>query len=188
MFHLHKTAKRPPEPLAEPAEYQGTDGGNEMNKTRKIDLLYRKAKGQGFNASPEEIRELRKYKVEAGADASYATKANIRDYVTAVDGGACFGSFYDWCMNNKRADRRRRGSSEKEIASFNRSQSMGAAFLGWLTWGVAIYWIFDERISVNQCAVLGAIVSILLQRYSRKWAAFTLFLLPLILVSVIASF
>ena len=34
-----------------------------MTKARKIDLLYRKAKGQGFDVTPDEKRELMKYKV-----------------------------------------------------------------------------------------------------------------------------
>lgn len=37
-----------------------------MAKARKIDLLYRKANRQGFDAAPDEKRELMKYKADVG--------------------------------------------------------------------------------------------------------------------------
>ena len=150
-----------------------------MNKTRKIDLLYKKAKGQELNATPEEKRELKKYKVQAG-DSNYATRGNISNYVSAVDSGYRL-SFYDWCQNNHKADRRRKGSSEKEMASANRDQGLGAIIMGWLTWGMAIYWMFHGSLSVGNCAIVGAVVSVILMRLNRRLSGFTLFLLPIIL-------
>lgn len=151
-----------------------------MNKARKVDLLYKKAKGQNMNASAEEVHEMKKYKVDCGENSFYATKANISQYVTAVDNGYRL-SFYDWCMNNKKADRRRKGSSEEDIAGFNREQSAAAIFIGWLIWGIAIYWMLHGAMSVGACAIAGAIVSVILLKCSRKNAAFTVFLLPIIL-------
>ncbi len=153
-----------------------------MNKTRKIELLYQRAHGQGGNISSEELKELRQYKVSS-SDGNYATKANIREYVGAVDGGYRL-SFYDWCQNNLKADRRRKGSSEREMAQDNRMQGIGAILLGWLEWGIAIYWMFHGAIPVNSCAVAGAIISIILLRLNRRWAGFTLFLLPIILAAI----
>lgn len=158
-----------------------------MNKTQKINLLYQKAKGQSLNITSEEKNELRKYKIDAGSDALHVTKANIGAYVNAVDNDGCRLSFYDWCMNNNKADRRRKGGSKEELASFNRSQSAGVIFVGWLTWGLAIYWMFHGALSVGKCAVAGAIVALVIFKCARKWAGFTLILLPIILTVIFAS-
>lgn len=152
-----------------------------MNNSRKVTLLYQKAHGQSVDASPEERRELKKYRVSSG-DSKLATRANVSAYVKAVDGGYCL-SFYDWCLNHHKADRRRKGSSEKEMSRENLSDGIGAMLFGWLTWGIAIYWMCHGRMEVNSCAIAGAIVSFILVRISRRQMAFTLFLLPLILAA-----
>lgn len=153
-----------------------------MNKTRKSNLLYQKAHGQAIDATSEELKELRKYGVSAD-DGNYATKANINAYISAVDGGYPL-SFYDWCMNNHKADRRRKGSSESEMAASNRDNIFGAMLMGWLIWGIAVYWIFNERLSVGASAILGAVISAVLLQLNRRLAGFTLFLLPIILTVV----
>lgn len=154
-----------------------------MNKSRKVDLLYKKAKGQNFNATPAEKQELMKYRVRAGEDDFYTTIANISAYVTAVDNGNR-SSFYDWCMNHGRADRRRKGSSAKAISSLNTERSIGMIFVGWLTWGMAIYWMFHGSLDVKTCAIGGIIISFLISRFGRRWAGLTVFLLPIILTAV----
>ena len=153
-----------------------------MNKSRKIDLLYNKAHGRVFDASAAEKRELSKYKVQDD-DSNYATRSNISKYVSAVDNGYRF-SFYDWCMNNHKADRRRKGSSEKEMARENTQRGIGAVMLGWLLWGMAIYWMFKGQMSVGSCAIAGAVVSIILMRINRRMAGFNLFILPVILAVI----
>lgn len=153
-----------------------------MNKTRKIEILHKMAKGEPHNATPAEISELRKYKVGRGEDSFCATKKNISDYITAVDNG-CRISFYDWCMNNKRADRRRKGSSEKDIAASNKSDSMSFMFVGWLTWGIAIYWMAHGAVSVGACAIAGAIISFILSRVARRTSVITMLILPIVLAS-----
>lgn len=153
-----------------------------MTNTRKEQLLYQKAHGQGMNASPAEQRELRKYKVDTD-DGNYATKANIRAYIKAVDGGYPL-SFYDYCRNNRKGDRRRKGHSEEEMASSNREQTIAVMMMGWLVWGVALYWIFRGSQSVGSCAIMGAIISAVLQRVSRKWAGVTCFLLPCVIAAI----
>lgn len=153
-----------------------------MNTARKVQLLYQKAHGQGMNASPEELRELKKYKVTAG-DGNLATKKNIQDYTKAVDGGYPL-SFYDWCQNNLRADRRRKGSSEREMASNNREATIGTMLFGWLTWGLAIYWVAGQTLSVGASAIAGAVLSAVLYHLNRRLAGFTLFLLPIIIMVV----
>ena len=155
-----------------------------MNKTRKIDILYKRAHGQYVDVTSEENRELRKYKVDSG-DSSIATKANIRAYVNQVDKGYRL-SFYDYCCNNLKGDRRRKGGKASEIKAFNRDQSLGAMFMGWLFWGVALFWMFDKSQSVGSCAIMGAIVSVILLKCSRKYAGFTLILLPVILMALCA--
>lgn len=156
-----------------------------MTKARKVDVLYRMAKGQATDASPEELQELRKYKISARADANYATRANITNYVAAVDNGYRL-SFYDWCANNLQGDRRRKSGRAKEISSANKAQSTATVFVGWLIWGIAFYWIFNESLSVGACAILGAIVSFVLQRCFRRAAGFTLIILPIVLAVLCA--
>lgn len=156
-----------------------------MNNTRKINLLYQKAHGQEINASLEEQKELRKYKVSA-EDGNYATKANISAYVKVVDSGY-YLSFYDWCQNHHKADRRRKGSSEREMAHDNATDGIGVMMFGWLIWGIAIYCMFHGALTVGVCAVAGAVVSVVLLRMNRRLAGFTLFLLPVILAVVFGS-
>lgn len=153
-----------------------------MTKARKVDILYRMAKGQRTDASTAELQELRKYKVSAD-DANVATRANITNYVSAVDNGYRL-SFYDWCANNLQGDRRRKGGSAKAIANANKEQSMATVFIGWLVWGIAFYWIFGGGVSVVACAIIGAIVSFVLQRCFRRAAGFTLIVLPIILAVI----
>lgn len=156
-----------------------------MNKTRKITLLYQKAHGKSVDATAEEQRELRRYRVSV-QDRNYATKKNISDYVNAVNSGYSL-SFYDWCMNNHKMDRRRKGSSESQMSATNRDMGLSAMFVGWLTWGIAIYWMFDGILSVGSCAIVGAGVSAVLLRMNRRIAVFTLFLLPIILACVFGN-
>lgn len=153
-----------------------------MNNSRKVNLLYQKAHGQSVDASPAERRELKKYRVSS-SDSKFATRANVSDYVKAVDNGYQL-SFYDWCMNHHKADRRRKGSSVEEIKSANLSGGIGAILLGWLTWGLAIYWMCHGRMDVSSCAIAGAIVSVILVRINRRQIVFTLLLLPLILAVI----
>lgn len=157
-----------------------------MNRERKVELLYRKAKGQSMNASPAEIQELSRYGVDFDEGDFITTRKNIADYVKAVDNG-CRTSFYDWCMNNNRADRRRKGGSEAELQTFGKQQTGAVMFVGWLTWGMAIYWFFQAEVSVGICAVLGAVISVALFKCTRKVAMFTVILLPIILAAIFGS-
>lgn len=154
-----------------------------MTKSRKIDILYKKAKGQRYDATPAELRELYPYKVDVREGDFYTTKANITNYVTAVDNGYRY-SFYDWCMENRRADKRRKGSNEVAMAARDNEKKGSAVFIGWLTWGMAIYWIFEEQMLVGACAVIGAIISFTVMRTTRKNAGFLVIVLPLILLCV----
>ncbi|MBE5946322.1 MAG: hypothetical protein E7259_05155 [Lachnospiraceae bacterium] len=157
-----------------------------MTKSRKIDILYKKAKGQRYEATPAELRELYPYKVDVREGDFYTTRANITNYVTAVDNG-CRLSFYDWCMNNKRADMRRKGSSEVAMTARNNEKFGSAIFVGWLTWGMAIYWIFEAQMSVGACAVIGAVISYFFIRTARKNAGFLIIVLPLALLCIFGS-
>lgn len=158
-----------------------------MKKDRKIELLYRKAKGQAWNASQAEIRELQRYKVDAD-DGYYATKANISAYVTDVDNGRWNHSFYDWCRENKKADRRRKGSSEAEMEQFNSAQNKSVVIIGGFIWGIALYWILQESVSAVVCLVIGALIALGLFKISRKQAMFTVIGLPIILAAVFFIF
>ncbi len=159
-----------------------------MNKTRKVELLYKKAKGQSIDATPGELAELKKYKISKGDGDFHTTKANVRAYVDAVDQEGCRISFYDWCMNHHRADKRRKGSSSREIAAVNRQQGLGAMFLGWLTWGIAVYWIFNARMTVGSSAIIGAVIAFTLVRVARRWMFFNLFILPAIVAAFVNTY
>lgn len=153
-----------------------------MNKTRKITLLHKIAHGGESDATPGERKELKKYKVY-NDDSYYATKNNLSAYVNAVDNGYCL-SFQDWCENNCKADRRRKGSSTSDMAKDNVTNGIAVMVFGWLTWGMALYWIFDGGMSVGACAILGAIISTVLLRINRRWVGVTIFLLPIILAVI----
>lgn len=127
-----------------------------MTKSKKVDLLYKKAHGQSLDLSKEEAKELRKYKVDYNEDKAISTKVNLGAYVAAVDKGAR-SSFYDWCLNHNKADRRRKGCSEEGIKEFNREQSIGVAFMGWLVWGMAIYWTSNGAVSVGESMMAGVV-------------------------------
>lgn len=156
-----------------------------MNKVAKINFLYGYAHGNRMPSNAEEKALLRKYKVTQN-DGNYATKSNIIDYVEEVDKGYPF-SFYDWCMSNCKADRRRKGSSEAEMKSQNRMDGVSGVLLGWLVWGMAIYWMLDGAVAAGTCAILGAIVAAVLSQMFRRSAGFTLFLLPIILAACFGS-
>lgn len=153
-----------------------------MTITRKVDLLYQKAHGQGMNASPAEQRELHKYKVNPD-EGNLATKANIRAYIQAVDSG-CHRSFYDWCIDNRKGDRRRKGHSAAEMASNDRERTIASMLIGWLLWGVAIYWAAGQALPVGTCAIAGAILSAVLYRLNRNLVGFTLIILPAIVAYI----
>ncbi|MBR1472089.1 MAG: hypothetical protein IJ600_10675 [Lachnospiraceae bacterium] len=153
-----------------------------MTKSRKVELLYNKARGQGMNATPQELKELARYMVGNG-EGNYATKRNISAYVTAVDQGS-HRSFYDWCIDNGRGDRRRKGGSAKEIREDEKTMSFAAIFMGWLAWGIAIYWILHGSVPAGECAVAGAVVSLVIYKLKREWAGITLFILPIVLAVI----
>lgn len=157
-----------------------------MTRKRKENLLYKMAKGQPCDATLEELQELRKYKVDSEWDEKLATHDTISKYISAVDNGYRL-SFYDWCKNNLQGDRRRTSGKVDYIASENKSESMAAVSLGWLLWGLAVYWGAKEQMSVGSCAVAGAIISYILQKCFRKQAFFTLFILPCILAVLFAT-
>lgn len=157
-----------------------------MTKARKVEILYRIAKGQSSNASREELQEIRKYKVTAGENVNYVTRANITNYVLAVDNGYRL-SFYDWCANNLQGDRRRKGGSAAEISVDNKNKSIATVLMGWLVWGIAIYWMLGGEVSVGACAIIGAVVAYILQKCFRRWAMFTLFILPIIIAVLCAK-
>lgn len=158
-----------------------------MTRDRKVDLLYRRARGERLNLSDQEMMELGKYRVSVNEGNFYVTKANMRDYVIAVDKGS-YQTFSDWCQDNLRADRRRKGSSEKAMAAENTRQKISVAWFGWILWGLAVYWLFDGALNVLVSAVLGIGAAFgTFKLFGRKAAVFTQILLPVILTAVFFS-
>ena len=152
-----------------------------MTKAQKIDLLYKKAHGQALKVDGEYLRELSKYRVDINESPYYATKSNIKAYVEAVDNG-CFQTFSDWCQDNLRADRRRKGSSRADMAAHNKNEKLGIAWMGWLIWGIAIYWLLNGAVSVGVCALLGIAAALLtFKLFGRRMVMISQFLLPIVL-------
>lgn len=154
-----------------------------VNKARMVDLLYKRAHGESLNATHDELQALKKYKVYQDDGSFYTTKKNIGDYVSAVDTGKTKVSFYDWCMNNCRADRRRKGSSEKDIADYNSSVSIGSELVGIFFWGLALFWIFEQELNLFGCAVLGAILTVILRKISTRWSVMTCMIVPVVIMA-----
>ena len=152
-----------------------------MTKARKIDLLYQKVKGLPLNATPEELQELKKYKVAEGANSFYATKANLKEYVTAVDNGSR-RSFYDWCIDNGKADRRYKGSDSKKIKSDDLKEIISYTLFGWLLWGVALYFLFAGALSGGACILIAIALNFILYKLNRELSFLTLFLLPIFIL------
>lgn len=157
-----------------------------MNKSRKIDLLYSKAKGRGYNASAAEMQELRKYRVQENEGSFYTTKSNISQYVTAVDNG-CRTSFYDWCMNNNKADKRRYGSDERSMKSYDRFSVAGSIVLGAMAWSAPIYQLMGSSFDAKFGLIAGGFISFVLYKVARRWTIFTSLILPIILCGIIVT-
>ena len=153
-----------------------------MNKQRKVELLYRRAQGESLNISPDEAKELSKYKVSK-VGKTLNTKTNLQQYVTAVDKGYR-KTFYDWCLDNNKGDGRRKDGRAEDIRSFNRDQSIAVIAMGWLMWGVAIYWIMGGSTPVGTCAAMGAVIAFVLYRMKREAVGLTCILLPIILAVI----
>lgn len=154
-----------------------------MTKARKIELLYKRAKGLNNGATDAENRELKKYKVSFNEPSALVTKANIAAYIDAVDKGAVTG-FYDWCLNNCRADRRFKGSDEKSMKQDNRANSFSAGYLGFLPWAFCLYYVSNQRLPVIGCLIAGAIIAFFLVKLNRRLVMLTCFLGPIIVAVV----
>ena len=153
-----------------------------MDKGTKVNILYKISMGQSVNLSSIEKKELSKYKV-SHVGKPLTTKRNISEYISAVDKGY-YKSFFDWCMDNHKGDRRTKKGSAEYIKGYESGQNIGIMCFGWWTWGIAIYWLFQEAFSVGQCAIVGAIVSVIIYRLNREIAGFTCIFLPIILLSI----
>ena len=157
-----------------------------MDKTTKVNILYKIARGEFVNLSPAEKRELDKYRV-SGAGTTFATKININAYVSAVDKQGYRKSLYNWCIENEKGDRRTKAGRAESLRSFKRNQGMASALLGCLLWGVALYWIFGGALSVGACAIMGSIVAFILNKANRETTGFSCLLLPCILAAIFGS-
>lgn len=155
-----------------------------MTKNQKIDYLYRIAKGERVSLTPEQRRELNKYRVDADGEYSfYLTKKNLSSYITAVDNSQTRQSFRDWCWNTGHADKRFRNSDKKSMQQDNFKYLIGWAFCGSFFW-----MIFLSNITNGGGAgtwMAGAVISGVLSLFARKYVHFVTILLPLILVILV---
>ena len=156
-----------------------------MNKKRTVDLLYKKAHGQKMNATKEEEKELKKYKVFSN-DAKFATRKILNAHVDAINKGSK-RSLYDRAMDKGMADRRRKGGSAAALRSEDREGGLASMFMGWLTWGICLYWMAGGRAEVKGCAILGLIISFILYKISRRNVFVTCFLFPVILTVIVVK-
>ena len=152
-----------------------------MNTNEKVGILYKKVRGE--NLSFQEKSAVSKYNVSREDGAFLATKKNLRDYIKAVDSGATRKNFYTWCIDNGRADARRKGGKASDIKEFRKEQGLGAFLMGFLVWGIAVYWILGGRASVGASAIVGGIISFVLYKINRKITFFTCLVLPIMLAA-----
>ena len=145
-----------------------------MTKARKVELLYCKAKGKDLKATPEEIKEISRYKVDYD-EGSYATKANIGAYVTAIDKGSR-RSFYDWCIDNGKGDRRRREGRAETIREDDKWEAVRCVFVGTIFWSVALYMLLG-----GSAIFLAAVISFILYKVRRDHVGITMIILPIVL-------
>ena len=157
-----------------------------MTKARKVDLLYNIAKGSSTDATSAELRELKKYTVDRCEVKKFVKRDNISKYVSAVDGGFK-RSFYDFCVENRLSDRRRKGSSEEAIGKDDKNLGIAWVLIGWLTWGVAVYYILGGKVPSGIAAIIGGVVSLVICKRGRKSAMFTIFILQIVIISILAS-
>lgn len=90
-------------------------------------------------------------------------------------------------MNNNRADRRRKGGSETALAENNKFKNAIIMMFGCLTWGMAVYWTFQETLSVGLSGIIGAAITIFLYKRDRGGAGIKLFILPVLIAAYFAS-
>ena len=156
-----------------------------MTKTEKVNLLYRKAKGESLSRSQES--ELKKYKVSCGESSRIVTMNNIKGYVNAVDSGYKL-AFNDWCWSNGKGDRRRKNSSAKDLKNEDRSTDLSAVLgVGWLFWAMGLYWFSGGTINVGTSCVISVFLVVILRRLSRNLASFTCIVLPILLIIIGAA-
>ena len=141
--------------------------------------------GFGIAHTPDIQKVINNSKV-SGHHAIIPTNSISARYITAVDNGY-HKSFYDWCLDNNKGDRRMKSGKEGSLKSFNKVQSVSVAVIGWLIWGIAVYWILGGRLSAGVCAIIGAAVSVFLFKLNRQGAAFTCIILPIVLAAIFAS-
>lgn len=151
-----------------------------MTKKQKVDLLYKRALGEVKSFSPNATKELSKYKVYEYNDRyrSIVKKANLEEYVTAVDNGECKISYLDWCRNNGKADRRYRNSSKENIMAENKVQMVGMFLIGAIFWGILLSYL---SIASWASIVIGGIISVMMYRINRDNLWFTCIVLPLLI-------
>lgn len=83
-----------------------------------------------------------------------------------------------------KADRNRRSAGTQANEPEGGQSAVAAVSIGWLTWGIAFYWMLHGTVSVVACAVMGAIAAFVFSRLFRKGEAFSVILLPIILAAV----
>lgn len=148
-----------------------------MTKGKKIELLYKIAKGNSSIISAAERKELKKYKVDSGGEyAFYATRKNIAAYVEAVDNGSTILAFRDWCLNYGHADRRRAGSDKASVKKETRRDLIGWAFGGSILWIVCLGTL---KGSLEGVFIPAALISAFMCFVSRKHVLFTNSILPI---------
>ena len=155
-----------------------------MTKAQKVNYLYRIGKGESVSLTPEQKRELRKYRVDREGEYSfYLTKKNLGEYITAVDNLGTIQSFRDWCWNTGRADRRFKGSDKKSMKKENGRFAIGWAFAGALFWAMFMTTIGAK--SSLGVMLIGAVISGVLSVYNRKYVLFVSTLLPILLIALV---
>ena len=155
-----------------------------MTKSQKVNYLYRITKGERINLTPDQKKELSRYRVDPGGEYDfYLTKKNLGEYVTAVDNHKTTHTFRDWCWNTGHADRRYRNSDKKSMRNDNIKYFIGWAVAGSLFWTIFLS-VFTGTASLKMW-LAGAVISGILSVIARKYVQFVTIILPLILAVIV---
>jgi len=152
-----------------------------MTKERKVEILYLKAKNEKYPMTMNEFEEMRKYGIDREFDINFATKKNLREYVTAVDNG-CRLTFSDWCSANAKGDQRRKIGKADTMRENRRKADLLMFVFGTLTWGVSLMLLIPSIGFIS--FIIGAVVSFFISRTDNTYIKAGIITLPVLIVMI----
>ena len=150
-----------------------------MTKERKVEILYLKVRNQNPHMTSDELEEMKKYGIVSSMDIEFATKQNLRDFISDVDKGVRL-RFSDWCFKNERGDRRRKIGKAETMRSNYRKSTLLFILFGTVLWGIALISLIPSIGVIS--FVIGAIVSYLISKLDSLMLKALLLVIPCIIL------